>query len=86
MSQLEVSSPAPPVPQVLEIVNDSVVRRLSESQQENVVPAEPPYQQQPKPVPEQKPQGQVAAATIASTQTPELARPAAALQNRQQPA
>lgn len=82
-SRVGTLCPSVPLPtQVLEILDDTTVRRLSEVQQENLAPV----QQAPE-----KPQGTqagaaqaaaAAAVAVASLQAADAARPAAVLHNR----
>lgn len=65
--------------QVLEIVDDRVVRRLSEVQQENLAPTQQAQQQQAGEP--QKAREQAAAAAAAGLRAAEVARPAAVLQS-----
>lgn len=68
--------------QVLEIVDDRVVRRLSEMQQENLAPTQQAQQQQAGESQKAREQAAAAAAAVvAGLQAAEAARPAAVLQS-----
>lgn len=70
-----------PQPQVLEILDDRVVRRLSEVQQENLAPAQQAQQQAGEQLKAREQAAAAAAAVVAGLQAAEAARPAAVLQS-----